>query len=228
MKTYLIFAAMKEEIDGLFSSLDYEEKEMHQLPYFYFHNEEVELYGFMSGIGKVSMAFTMGLVLSEIRPDYIINIGVAGSISSKLHKMEIFVSDKVCYWDVDLTKFSKPIGQMSDCPLYFEADRGLMSKCLKLGGARVKSGLILSGDSFIAKENIKPEWFRDFDDPIACDMESAAVAQVAYRMNIPFTIIRAISDAPVDETDNKDVYENNLEEAAFKAGELAKKVVLED
>lgn len=226
MKTYLIFAAMKEEIDGLFSSLKYETKEMHKLSYCYFKDDEIELYGFMSGIGKVSMAFTMGLVLAEIRPDYIINIGVAGSIASKLHKMDIFVSDKVCYWDVDLTKFSKPIGQMSDCPLYFDADRKLLSECLKVGGPRVKSGLILSGDSFIAKENIKPEWFKVFDDPIACDMESAAVAQVAYRAKIPFVIIRAISDAPVDENDNKDVYESNLEEAAFEAGELAKKIIL--
>ena len=225
MKTYLILAAQKEELDGLFSSLEYTKENVLDIEIYSSVKDDIKIYGLVSGIGKAGMAYTMGVFLAKYKVDYIINIGVAGSISSKLKKMETFISERVCYWDVDLTKFGHPLGEMSDCPLYFEADKELLEKARSLKNESVKYGLIISGDSFISKDNIKPEWFKQFDDPIACDMESATVGQIAYRNKIPFLIIRAISDDPRSEDDNKSVYEFNLEKAAYEAGKFTKEVI---
>lgn len=225
MKKYLILAAQKEELDGLFQSLPYQEENVNQLKVRIFQNTEVTIYGLMSGIGKVSMAFTMGLFLATHNVDYVINIGVAGSISPKLRKMQTFISEKVAYWDVDLTKFGHPLGEMSDCPLYFEADQAMMKKAKSLLSDDGNSGLIISGDSFVSKENIKKEWFQDFDEPIACDMESAAVAQVCFREKLPFLIIRSISDDPINDDENCHVYEFNLKDASYKAGNLVFKLI---
>lgn len=226
-KVYLVLAAQKEELDGLFSSIDSTVMFINGLETHVFENQEVKIYGLMSGIGKVSMALTMGMFLATVPVDYVINIGVAGSISSQLRKMQTFVSEKVCYWDVDLREFRHPVGQMSDCPLYFEADRELLEKAEKQLQNKGKAGLIISGDSFVSKAKIKEDWFKEFDNPIACDMESAAVAQVCYKLHIPFLIIRAISDDPVNDGDNKDVYEFNLNEASYEAGKLVYKVIFD-
>lgn len=225
MKTYLILAAQKEELDGLFSSLTYKKEALNELEIFVFEEGDIKIYGLVSGIGKAGMAYTMGLFLANHKVDKIINIGVAGSVSKELRKLDTFISTRACYWDVDLTEFDKPIGQMSDCPLYFEADKELLEKALSIKGTKTKSGLIISGDSFVSKNNIKNEWFTQFDNPIACDMESATVGQIAYRNNIPFLIIRAISDDPLNDDGNKSDYEFNLEKAAFEAGEFTRKVI---
>lgn len=226
-KVYLVLAAQKEELDGLFSSIESKVTFINGLETHVFENPEVKIYGLMSGIGKVSMALTMGIFLATVPVNYVINIGVAGSISSQLRKMQTFVSKKVCYWDVDLKEFGHPVGQMSDCPLYFEADRELLAKAERQLQNKGKAGLIISGDSFVSKAKIKEDWFKEFDNPIACDMESAAVAQVCYKLHIPFLIIRAISDDPVNDGDNKDVYEFNLNEASYEAGKLVYKVIFD-
>ncbi len=225
MKKYLILAAQKEELDALFNTLNFTVEESNQLEVKVYQDKNVILYGLMSGIGKVSMAFTMGLFFANHDVDYVINIGVAGSISSQLRKMQTFVSDKVAYWDVDLTKFGHPVGEMSDCPLYFLADEQLKNKAVSLLGQSGNCGLIISGDSFISKENIKKEWYTQFENPLACDMESAAVAQVCYRQKIPFLIIRSISDDPVNDKDNSEEYEFNLSLASNQAGKLVFKLI---
>lgn len=225
MKTYLILAAQKEELDGLFSSLTYKKEALNELDIFVFEEGDIKVYGLVSGIGKAGMGYTMGIFLANYKIDKIINIGVAGSVSKELRKLDTFISTRACYWDVDLTEFGKPIGQMSDCPLYFEADKELLEKALSIKGTKTKSGLIISGDSFVSKNKIKNEWFQQFDNPIACDMESATVGQIAYRNNIPFLIIRAISDDPLNDDGNKSDYEFNLEKAAFEAGEFTRKLI---
>ncbi len=227
MKTYLILAAQKEELDGLFASLNYTKEKLNELEILVTEIDDIKIYGLISGIGKAGMAYTMGLFLANHKVDKIINIGVAGSVSKDLKKLDTFISTSACYWDVDLTEFGKPIGQMSDCPLYFKADEELLEKALLIKGTKTKAGLIISGDSFISKTKIKKEWFKEFDNPIACDMESATVGQIAYRNNIPFLIIRAISDDPLNDDGNQTDYEFNLEKAAFEAGEFTKKVILD-
>ena len=59
----------------------------------------------------------------------------------------------------------------------------------------MKRGLICSGDSFIAGGERLAQIKADFPNVTAVEMEAAAIAQVCHSFNIPFVVVRAISDA---------------------------------
>jgi len=216
-KTFLILAAQKEELDGFFPG---EEGPLREG-----RIGSRRVVGAISGIGKVAMADEASLLLEKVHPDLVINIGVAGSISKKLSVLETLVATKAAYWDVDLTPFGHPVGEMSGCPLYFASDARANNLLKDKDREGIKFGLILSGDSFVTVQNRKPEWAKNFEDPLAVDMESAALAQVAYRHKVPFVIIRSISDN-TEAKGNSSVYEKNLIPMAEKAAALAKELIL--
>lgn len=223
--SYLIIAAQKEELDGVFASLKTETLSVCGFDVILCQTDKNLFFGAIGGIGKVSMAHCLTLLLDKLNPDYVINTGVCGSIDPKLKKLEIFIGSKCAYHDVDVTAFGYKKGQMAQMPLYFECDKELLSSITDLNLPYVKEGLILSGDAFITKDNIRKEWFTDFDKPIACDMESAAVGQICYQENIPFLIIRAVSDGPCEDEDNTSSYNHNLDEASRQAGELVRQII---
>ena len=80
----------------------------------------------------------------------------------------------------------------------FKTDRELFNLAYEtaveeFGKDRVWKGRIASGDQFVASvEKIK--WLKDTFDAYCTEMEGAAVAHVCYVLNIPFLVIRAISD----------------------------------
>lgn len=216
-KTFLVVTAMPEEIEGLFSEV--KPIDFGNGSYLY-ENKDFSVHALLGGIGKVSMAYRLGKFLSGISADEIINVGVAGTLSPKLKPLETLLATKCAYHDVDLTAFGYPIGQMSKEPLYFEADEEGIEIGENYPGGGIKKGLILSGDQFITKKNLPSSFYEDFEDPLACDMESAAVAQVAHEEGVPFLIIRSISD-DTSSQDNKTDYEKRLKEACKKAGKIA-------
>lgn len=224
-KTILLVFAQKEEYDALFSNMFFSNISLSNgLELTKAKIEKCTIYAFFSGVGKSAMSYKLGLFLSIIKPDLIINIGVSGSISDKLNVYDVLVASKTCYYDADLQEFGYKYGQMSECPLYFECDKETVDYIMNfsINDQTVKSGLIITGDKFITKEKIDHKWFEYFDNPISCDMESAAVGQIAYINKIPFAIIRAISDAPNKAERNVDEYNARLNNASLKAANLVR------
>lgn len=224
-KTYLVVAAMQEEIDGLFINRGSVETIGNGI---YLHKEnDTTVIAMLGGIGKVSMAFKLGQLLNSFIVDEIINVGVAGSISKELQPFDTLVATKCAYHDVDATAFGYEKGQMCQMPLYYVCDEEGVKKAMRKQ-LNVKTGLILSGDSFITKDNLPSSFFEDFDSPVACDMESAAVGQVANLAHLPFMIIRTISDDTTNQSEsNKREYERNLNKAAQRAGDIVWSIINE-
>lgn len=222
-KTILLVFAQKEEYDAFFSNIFFSNISLSNgLELTKAKIEKSTIYSFFSGVGKTAMAYKLGLFLSVIKPDLIINIGVSGSISDKLNVYDVLVAEKACYYDADLREFNYEYGQMSGCPLYFECDKEIVDylKNYSTNDETVKTGLIITGDKFITKEKIDPNWFEYFDNPVSCDMESATVGQIAFINKIPFAIIRAISDSPNKSDTNVDEYNAKLNNASIKAANL--------
>ena len=212
-----IIAAQQEELDGFFQGLEAKQDGETVL----YEGENYLARGFFGGIGKVSISYRLGKMIQKERPDRIINIGVAGSINPDLKAFDILLATNGCYHDVDCTAFGYEYGQMCQMPLYFPCDMELLTVSQEnIHDEHVKYGLILSGDSFITKDNCKSEFFDKFLNPYAVDMESAAVLQCALIEKIPCNIIRAISDDATSE-ENKEHYEFALQDASIKAGKLA-------
>ena len=191
-----IIGARDEEIYELKRIIDVkEEKKIYDVDFYIgtLNNKEVILV--KSKIGKVASSFVTTLLINNFDIDYIINIGTCGAVNSKLKYLDIVVASKLIYHDADVRAFGYDFGQMAQCPKYFEVDKDLLERAKKFNNVHI--GDVVSGDQFIDDAyNMKrkvDEYFKDYD-VLACDMESTSIAHVSYLANVPFIIIRTISD----------------------------------
>ena len=151
-----------------------------------------------SGIGKVAAAIGTAALLQLTKPDAVLNTGSAGGVARGLKVGDIVISDETRYHDVDVTAFGYEKGQLPANPAAFLSDKKLADLAEKVAqeqGLSVKRGLICSGDSFINSEQKIAQIKADFPNVTAVEMEATAIAQVCHAFNVPFVVVRAISDA---------------------------------
>ena len=151
-----------------------------------------------SGIGKVAAAMGTTALLQLTKPDVVINTGSAGGVAQGLNVGDIVISQETAYHDADVTAFGYAKGQLPACPATFQSDAkltALAAQIAKEQGHNVKYGLICSGDSFIAGGERLDQIKADFPNVTAVEMEAAAIAHVCHAFNVPFVVVRAISDA---------------------------------
>ena len=151
-----------------------------------------------SGIGKVAAAIGTAALLQLTKPDAVLNTGSAGGVARGLKVGDIVISDETRYHDVDVTAFGYEKGQLPANPAAFLSDKKLADLAEKVAqeqGQSVKRGLICSGDSFINSEQKIAQIKADFPNITAVEMEATAIAQVCHAFNVPFVVVRAISDA---------------------------------
>ena len=150
-----------------------------------------------SGVGKVMSAMSVAVLADHFAVDALINTGSAGALAPDLEIGDVVVADKLAYHDVDLTAFGYAFGQMSEQPLYFESEKTFITafeKVLEQFQIKSKVGLITSSDSFMAGKDRTDFVKEHFPEVEAVEMEGAAVAQAASAANLPFVVVRAMSD----------------------------------
>ncbi|MBR4355270.1 MAG: 5'-methylthioadenosine/adenosylhomocysteine nucleosidase [Elusimicrobiaceae bacterium] len=163
-----------------------------------------------SGIGKVNAAIGTLEMIKNFQPDYILNTGVAGGLSCVLNSMDTVIGTHYIYHDVWCGPGNE-YGQVQDLPMAFPADKLLLAAAQKLSpdaSSAIHTGLICTGDQFISGPEPVAKILKHFPQALACDMESAAIAQVCYRYKIPFLSMRLISDVAGKDTSNATQYEN--------------------
>ena len=154
------------------------------------------------GMGKVNAAVGTTTLIRRYTPDCIISTGCAGGIDESLKVMDVVVSSETSYHDVLIPGYE--VGQMQGLPARFRAEQELMEAALKVhparegnGGteaSRVFAGLICTGDQFLTDPEDDARVLEIYPDALACDMESAAIAQVCHHYGVPFLSFRMISD----------------------------------
>lgn len=173
------------------------------------------------GIGKVNAAIGTTLMIERFKPRYIINTGSAGGINSALHIGDVVISREVRHHDVDVTAFGYEHGQVPQLPAAFTANSVLIDSALVAAQSLnmpVTQGLIISGDSFMHHEARITHIRSLFPDAQAVEMEAAAVAQVCHQFQVPFVIIRALSD--IAGQDSAVSFKEFLEQAAQNSAHL--------
>ncbi|KJU88194.1 5'-methylthioadenosine/adenosylhomocysteine nucleosidase [Streptococcus infantis] len=193
-----IIAAMPEELVYLIQHLD-EASEEKVLGHSYHTGKigSVELVLVESGIGKVMSAMSVAILADHFQVDAVINTGSAGAVASGIAVGDVVIADKLVYHDVDVTAFGYDYGQMAQLPLYFESDKkfiSLIQESLSKLDQTWHLGLIATGDSFVAGEDKIKAIKEHFPKVLAVEMEGAAIAQAAQALNLPFLVIRAMSD----------------------------------
>lgn len=161
-----------------------------------------------SGIGKVSAARTAAEIILGDRPDCIISSGCAGGLKRDLQVFDVIAGAQYAYYDVWCGEGNLP-GQVQGLPQKFSADSSLLSAALSLdgGGRRVHAGLICTGDRFIESPEEADSISKIFPEALACDMESAAIAQVCLHYGVPFLSFRLISDVPGSREERLSAYD---------------------
>ena len=156
-----------------------------------------------SGIGKVNAAACAQILINHFGVTHVMNTGVAGSLNAKIDIGDIVVSTDAMYHDVDATIFGYAKGEVPQVgTASFVADEMLRKAAVEAvkeaaPDIHVFEGRVVSGDQFISSREVKNH-IRDTFQGDCTEMEGAAIAQVAYINEVPFVIIRAISDKADD------------------------------
>ncbi|MDP4177018.1 MAG: 5'-methylthioadenosine/adenosylhomocysteine nucleosidase [Bacillota bacterium] len=194
-----IIGAMDEEVIELINSMVIEIKTTKAMMEFnkgILWNKDVVIV--KSGIGKVNAAVCTQILVDDFHVDKVINVGVAGGIKEDIYPGDIVIADSLVQHDMDTTVFGDRLGQIPRLNTYeFKCNNELVSICKKISEKVTEHnchiGRIVTGDQFIADID-KIKWLKLEFDASACEMEGGSIAQVCYLNEIPFVVIRSISD----------------------------------
>lgn len=159
------------------------------------------------GIGKVNAAVAAQTMILQYQPDMIINTGVGGSTSLHTHIGYVVIAENVIQHDMDTTAIGDkkgtlflPQGNID----YIPCDRGIVyslkKACDTIGETHYIIGTVATGDQFITGNDRRNALNTQFN-ALACEMEGGSIGQVCYLNEVPFGIIRAISDSMSEEDD---------------------------
>lgn len=200
MKKIGIIGAMDEEVNILKSRM----KDVNTRTIAAMDFNEGELEGksvvvVRSGIGKVNAAMCTQILATVYRVESVINTGIAGSLRNEINIADIVLSVDTLQHDMDATGFGYEPGVIPRMEKsIYQADE----KLLKLAKAvcaeylpeiGVHTGRVVSGDQFIS-DSAKKAWLVKQFGGYCTEMEGAAIGQAAYLNQLPFLIVRAISD----------------------------------
>jgi adenosylhomocysteine/aminodeoxyfutalosine nucleosidase len=149
-----------------------------------------------SKIGKVNAALTATLLIEKFGCQKLLFSGVAGGINEALKIGDLIFGEKLVQHDVDITAFGHPWGFIPESGDFVESDGELNELAKKVAskmGIKIIGGTIATGDQFIASEE-KKEWIKNTYKADALEMEGASVGYVCKCLNVPFFVLRAISD----------------------------------
>lgn len=151
-----------------------------------------------SGVGKVFAALCAQAMIITTNPSLVINTGVGGALGGGLRATDTVIAEKLVQHDMDTSAIGDPVGLVSGInKIYFDADERAVSVLgdgAKQLGINAKITTVASGDKFVASKEDKKRITELFGADV-CEMEGAAIAQVAYVNSVPFAVIRAISDS---------------------------------
>lgn len=193
---------MDIEMDGLIQRLS--QHKIEQKNGYAFHtgflgNASVVLLA--GGVGKVNAATGVTAMIAAFSPKAIINTGVAAG-GKGLRPLDIVFGERVCQHDVDTSAVGDPIGLVSTVnKIFFPCDEGLLARLCsaadELGIAHCR-GTVASGDQFVAT-NERKRFIEQHFQAKAIEMEAGAIGQVCDIYQIPYAVIRAISDGGDDD-----------------------------
>ncbi len=198
MSKIAIMGAMPEEIEPIISKLEnLKETSYAQNRYYEGTYKGKELVVAYSKIGKVFATLTAVSLIEKFNCNKLLFSGVAGAISPELNIGDLIIADGLCQHDLDITAFGHPYGYVPEGEVCIPTDvdlRNIAKEVAKLKNLKLIEGVIATGDQFVANPERK-DWIGETFKAHALEMEGASVAVVCSSLDIPFFILRAISDS---------------------------------
>jgi len=210
MSKIAIMGAMPEEVEPIVAKLDNLKETVYAANTYYegtYDGQEVVVA--YSKIGKVFATLTATILIEKFGCNTLLFSGVAGAISEDLKIGDLIIADGLCQHDLDITAFGHPFGYVPEGEVCIPTDIGLRTiakEVAKSKGLILKEGVIATGDQFVHNAERK-NWIGSEFRASALEMEGASVAVVCSSFDVPFFILRAISDsADMDASFNFDEF----------------------
>ncbi|MDO4465624.1 MAG: 5'-methylthioadenosine/adenosylhomocysteine nucleosidase [Bacillota bacterium] len=174
-----------------------------------------------SGVGKVGAAICTTILCAKNKIDMVINVGTAGGLLVEEQVLDVVISDHVVEADFD----TSPLDGEEGIGLQWSVNQEMVSRCIeaaKKAGARYHVGTVASQDIFMEREEDFKKLMSRFPKSACSEMEAGAVGHVCTNFNVPFVIVRGLSD-------NVHHHENSMEfsEYASKASEQSARIITE-
>jgi adenosylhomocysteine nucleosidase len=171
----------------------------------------------LARIGKVAAAATAVTLIREFNAEALIFTGLAGAVAGEVRIGDVVVATSLVQHDLDAC----PLFPRHEVPLlgrsHFEADAALSERLRQsardylaadffadvgpetrsafgLDRPRVHTGVIASGDSFMNNGDGVQALLAILPATLCVEMEGAAVAQICHEYDVPFAVVRTISD----------------------------------
>ncbi len=215
-----IMGAMPEEIIGVVKLLfNRQEVVIGRRTYFTGTINRIKTVVVFSRWGKVAAATTVSTLILTFNITQLIFTGVAGAINDALKIGDIVIAKRLVQHDMD----ARPLMAQFEIPLlgkiYVDCDEQAVNiaqqavndlldnkqlhniisstelALFNITKPKFMMGDIASGDQFISNSNNKNAILKNLPAVLCVEMEGAAVAQVCFEYDIPFIIVRTISDA---------------------------------
>ena len=215
----VIVAEEKELIEVKNIMKNIKEKQIYEKVFYIGNIEGKEVVVVKSNVGKVNSARICQIMIDKFDIELIINVGSAGSVNNKLNIGDVVVATKLVQYDFDTTLFGRKLGEIENIGESIKVDENLLKL---IDDKKVYKGIIASGDKFIHMLEEK-EKIRDTFDALCVEMEGASIAQVCYLDNIPFLIIRSITDKL--DGSSKIEFEEFLASSSRKAASILKEFI---
>lgn len=202
-----IIAAMRAEVDALLELVT-QKKEVVKNNVTFWEGKlaEKDVVLMQSGVGKGNAAMATTILFNNYCIDRVLNIGTAGGLCKQQKVLDLVISDTIVQHDYD----TSPLDGEEGIGLWYQADTTLINICKQIfeqQQERYHIGLIASGDQFIVEGAKLEALEQKFPKAICAEMEAGAIAQVCSFFQVPFVIIRSLSDIAHKEKSHLDFCE---------------------
>lgn len=198
MTKLAIMGAMEEEIEPLLSHFkDVNIVEFANNKYYEVSYNGLDIVIAYSKIGKVFASLTATTMIEKFGCNTLLFSGVAGAINPTLKIGDLIIADKLCQHDLDITAFGHPNGFVPGGSVFVETSKELRDTAIEVANEndlKVIVGTIATGDQFVHSAERK-NFIESTFKADALEMEGASVAVVCDALNVPFFVLRAISDS---------------------------------
>ncbi len=195
-----IIGAMQIEIDLLLEKLHIkEEHTIAGMPFYKGNYMDTEIIVTRCGVGKVNAAVCTQILINKFDVDTIINTGVAGGLHPDVKVGDLVISTNVTHHDVSKNQM-KNLFPFQESFIASKELRELAREACNSSSLNVSvhEGRIVSGECFVEDSKLKEQLVTEYA-PHCTEMEGAAIGHVAHINDIPFLVIRSISDSADDE-----------------------------
>jgi len=183
----------------------------------------------VTGMGKVAAAMAAQFVCDAHRPQALISVGLAGGIGEAGERGRLIIATAAVQHDFDARPVTNKKGELPGLGVTTLHSDHVIAERLRIAALKVVeraqivvSGVVLTGDQIVTSRDLRDRLLEDFPDGACFDMETAAVAQVAYQNQVPWGALRITSDSADEDFNLHEV----LGFGADSAAELFDRVIV--